>query len=78
MLFETEDRSQALRTTAASEPRVVSRDASGCYVPRPVSNEKLRIPTSTYRLQFNRHFTFAQAREIVSYLHELGISDVYA
>src|SRR4051794_29370092 len=37
-----------------------------------------RIPTSTYRLQFNRYFTFAQAREIVPYLHELGISDVYA
>ena len=38
----------------------------------------LRIPTSTYRLQFNRQFTFAQAREIVPYLHSLGISDLYA
>ncbi len=38
----------------------------------------MRIPTSTYRLQFNRHFTFAQAREIVPYLHSLGVSDVYA
>ncbi|MGZ4966964.1 MAG: malto-oligosyltrehalose synthase, partial [Chthoniobacterales bacterium] len=37
-----------------------------------------RIPISTYRLQFNRHFTFAQAREIVPYLHSLGVSDVYA
>jgi (1->4)-alpha-D-glucan 1-alpha-D-glucosylmutase len=37
-----------------------------------------RIPTCTYRLQFNRWFTFAQAREIVSYLHALGVSDVYA
>src|SRR3954465_324076 len=37
-----------------------------------------RIPTSTYRMQFNRYFTFAQAREIGPYLHELGISDVYA
>ncbi|MGI8819735.1 MAG: malto-oligosyltrehalose synthase [Chthoniobacterales bacterium] len=37
-----------------------------------------RIPTSTYRLQFNRHFTFTQAREVVPYLHSLGISDVYA
>ena len=37
-----------------------------------------RIPSSTYRLQFNRHFTFAQAREIVPYLHSLGISDCYA
>src|SRR6201993_4012291 len=37
-----------------------------------------RIPTCTYRLQFNRRFTFAQAREIVPYLHALGVSDVYA
>jgi (1->4)-alpha-D-glucan 1-alpha-D-glucosylmutase len=37
-----------------------------------------RIPTCTYRLQFNRWFTFAQAREIVPYLRTLGISDVYA
>ena len=40
--------------------------------------EHPRIPTCTYRLQFNRHFTFAAAREIVAYLHELGVSDVYA
>jgi (1->4)-alpha-D-glucan 1-alpha-D-glucosylmutase len=37
-----------------------------------------RIPICTYRLQFNRKFTFNQAREIVPYLHELGISDAYA
>jgi (1->4)-alpha-D-glucan 1-alpha-D-glucosylmutase len=37
-----------------------------------------RIPTCTYRLQFNRWFTFAQAREIVPYLDALGMSDVYA
>jgi len=29
-------------------------------------------------LQFNRWFTFAQARDIVPYLHALGVSDVYA
>jgi (1->4)-alpha-D-glucan 1-alpha-D-glucosylmutase len=29
-------------------------------------------------LQFNRWFTFAQAREIVAYLDALGVSDVYA
>jgi (1->4)-alpha-D-glucan 1-alpha-D-glucosylmutase len=37
-----------------------------------------RIPRCTYRLQFNRHFTFAQAREIVPYLDALGVSDMYA
>ncbi|MBV9618897.1 MAG: malto-oligosyltrehalose synthase, partial [Verrucomicrobia bacterium] len=37
-----------------------------------------RIPVCTYRLQFNRWFTFARAREIVPYLRALGVSDVYA
>ncbi|PYL60671.1 MAG: malto-oligosyltrehalose synthase, partial [Verrucomicrobia bacterium] len=37
-----------------------------------------RIPVCTYRLQFNRWFTFSQAREIASYLDALGVSDVYA
>jgi (1->4)-alpha-D-glucan 1-alpha-D-glucosylmutase len=37
-----------------------------------------RIPSSTYRLQFNRQFTFTDAREIVPYLDALGISDCYA
>jgi (1->4)-alpha-D-glucan 1-alpha-D-glucosylmutase len=37
-----------------------------------------RIPTATYRLQFNKNFTFGQAREVVAYLHQLGISDAYA
>ena len=37
-----------------------------------------RIPLSTYRLQFNRDFTFNQARAIIPYLRELGISHLYA
>src|SRR3954464_13135329 len=37
-----------------------------------------RIPCATYRLQFNGDFMFKQAIEILDYLHELGISDVYA
>ena len=37
-----------------------------------------RIPSCTYRLQFNRQFTFAQARKIVPYLHALGVSDAYS
>src|SRR5438876_7581635 len=37
-----------------------------------------RIPKCTYRLQFNRWFTFSDARAIVPYLHALGVSDVYA
>jgi (1->4)-alpha-D-glucan 1-alpha-D-glucosylmutase len=38
----------------------------------------LRIPTATYRLQFNADFTFQDARRIVAYLHDLGITDIYA
>jgi len=37
-----------------------------------------RIPAATYRLQFTPEFTFQDARKIVAYLAELGISDVYA
>ena len=43
-----------------------------------MKTEHPRIPVCTYRLQFNRWFTFAQAREIVPYLRTLGISDIYA
>jgi (1->4)-alpha-D-glucan 1-alpha-D-glucosylmutase len=35
-------------------------------------------PLATYRLQFNHTFTFEQAAGLVEYLHELGISDIYA
>ncbi|GLI36507.1 malto-oligosyltrehalose synthase [Geobacter hydrogenophilus] len=37
-----------------------------------------RIPTATYRLQFNSSFGFQDAARIIPYLHALGISDVYA
>ncbi|MGD8370575.1 MAG: malto-oligosyltrehalose synthase [Syntrophobacterales bacterium] len=38
----------------------------------------MRIPTATYRIQFNPSFDFQAAKEIISYLAELGISDLYA
>ncbi len=43
-----------------------------------MKREYPRIPTCTYRLQFNRWFTFSQARDIVPYLNTLGVSDAYA
>jgi (1->4)-alpha-D-glucan 1-alpha-D-glucosylmutase len=43
----------------------------------PVQNLN-RIPLATYRVQLNREFTFKQAAEIVPYLKQLGISDLYA
>ena len=35
-------------------------------------------PASTYRLQFHKDFTFAQATDVLPYLQKLGISHVYA
>ena len=37
-----------------------------------------RIPSATYRLQFNAQFTFSDAVKIAGYLDDLGISDIYA
>lgn len=37
-----------------------------------------RVPCSTYRLQLNSEFTFADATAIAEYLHDLGITDCYA
>jgi len=36
------------------------------------------MPVATYRLQFHRGFTFAQATAILDYLRELGVSHVYS
>jgi (1->4)-alpha-D-glucan 1-alpha-D-glucosylmutase len=38
----------------------------------------MRIPTATYRIQFHPGFKFQAAQNIISYLAELGISDIYA
>jgi (1->4)-alpha-D-glucan 1-alpha-D-glucosylmutase len=38
----------------------------------------LRIPSSTYRLQLHKGFSFDNAAGIADYLYELGISHVYA
>jgi (1->4)-alpha-D-glucan 1-alpha-D-glucosylmutase len=43
-----------------------------------MNSKGLRIPLSTYRLQFNAHFRFSDAGEILPYLHRLGIGDIYA
>jgi (1->4)-alpha-D-glucan 1-alpha-D-glucosylmutase len=37
-----------------------------------------RVPNATYRIQFNAGFTFDDARRIVAYLADLGVSDIYA
>lgn len=37
-----------------------------------------RIPSATYRLQFNADFGFRDATEILSYLKDLGVTDIYS
>ena len=38
----------------------------------------MRIPAATYRLQFTPDFGFREAEAVLPYLHELGITDIYA
>ena len=35
-------------------------------------------PTATYRLQLSPDFTLAQLRDILAYLHKLGVSTLYS
>lgn len=37
----------------------------------------MRVPTSTYRVQFQAGFTFGDAERVVPYLDRLGITDLY-
>ncbi len=46
-------------------------DLAGAIIPPP------RVPRATYRLQLHAQFTFQDARAIVPYLADLGISDCY-
>ena len=36
-----------------------------------------RIPTATYRLQYNRNFKFTDAVQVIPYLQKLGITVAY-
>ncbi len=45
-------------------------------IPRALPVNK-KVPVATYRLQFQPVFTFDDAKHLVPYLHELGISDCY-
>ena len=38
----------------------------------------MNMPTATYRIQFNPAFGFQAAQPVISYLADLGISDLYA
>ncbi len=38
----------------------------------------MKVPSTTYRLQFTPHFGFTDAAAVLEYLRELGITDIYA
>ena len=38
----------------------------------------MKTPSATYRIQFNKNFTFSDLDRILDYLHLLGISTIYA
>src|SRR5579884_3743229 len=44
---------------------------------KPLRDEPAHLPSSTYRLQLNRSFTFKDAADLVDYLRALGIGDCY-
>jgi (1->4)-alpha-D-glucan 1-alpha-D-glucosylmutase len=37
-----------------------------------------KTPSATYRIQFSLNFRFADARDLIPYLHDLGVSELYA
>jgi (1->4)-alpha-D-glucan 1-alpha-D-glucosylmutase len=43
-----------------------------------VKNNKTQVPRATYRFQFHDGFRLSEARALAPYLHELGISHLYA
>ncbi len=58
--------------SASKQPENLPENTMNLTVSHP------KIPTATYRLQFNNTFTFIDAAQIVPYLHALGITDCYA
>jgi len=64
-----------MRTT---EPAVESQFQSLTEALEHIVNEATTKPLSTYRIQFHSGFGLGQARELVPYLHSLGISHLYA
>ncbi len=60
------------RPTQKAKPLRKVRSAKALRPARPA-----RHPLSTYRLQLTPSFTFANAREVLPYLHRLGIRTIY-
>jgi malto-oligosyltrehalose synthase/4-alpha-glucanotransferase len=72
--WRDDPRVSALREALRGVRGSMAEPKPGPAAPRAQS----QIPLATYRLQFNKDFTFAQATEVVPYLHALGVSHCYA
>lgn len=77
--------------TAVEAPRVSELPMAGLQSDQEISDlvdrilvavtqqkETQRLPTATYRVQFNAHCTFRDIQAVVPYLYTLGVSDLYA
>jgi (1->4)-alpha-D-glucan 1-alpha-D-glucosylmutase len=54
-------------------------DGSSVFTLKKIDPSRaMTIPRATYRFQFNEKFRLADAIALVSYLHELGVSHIYA
>ncbi|HVH86292.1 MAG TPA: malto-oligosyltrehalose synthase [Terriglobales bacterium] len=61
-----------------SDQPVESQSLSLTEALEQIVNQPGTRPLSTYRIQFHSGFGLTQARELVSYLHDLGVSHLYA
>ena len=63
-----------------SNPAVLITESSGIFecLDRLAAQKRTVRPLSTYRLQFNAGFRFADAQRLVGYLHALGVSHIYS
>ncbi|HWH69499.1 MAG TPA: hypothetical protein VNT26_08950, partial [Candidatus Sulfotelmatobacter sp.] len=59
------------RKSAGKEAPRARREKASSPVPGREKAIASHVPGATYRLQFNRQFTFAQAAAIADYLREL-------
>ena len=75
--WRSDMRIQALARTLG-ETRGRPEEAAAAHAASAPHDAGLGVPTATYRLQFNRDFTFAMAAELVPYLDALGVSHCYA
>jgi (1->4)-alpha-D-glucan 1-alpha-D-glucosylmutase len=66
----------AVRFTTSDQAEADAAKAADALICQSLTRR--RVPSATYRLQFNQGFTFRDARDLVPYLQGLGISDCYA